>query len=134
MVRPDENERVMAAPSRSRNVHDGGAAHDLCGDSTRPAVVDQHLIPGAVMHGALAALMLTQPRHDRFHVKSERGSQAGLAAEFEAVRVLHPDLIPERGSHQDRHAGANRRLSNSEAGGGRDHVNWTLLQFKAADL
>src|SRR5438128_2299773 len=76
MVRPDEDERVMPAPSRPCNVLDGGAAHDPCADSARPAVVDQHLSPGAVMHGPLAAFMLTQPRNDRLDVKTERGRQA----------------------------------------------------------
>src|SRR5438270_3517487 len=124
----------MPAPSRPCNVLDGGAAHDPCADSARSAVVDQHLSPGAVMNGPLAAFMLAQPHNDWFHVKTEGGRHAGLAAEFESVGVLYPNLIAGWGRHEDRHAGANRRLGNSEARRSRDYVHRTLLQFKAAHL
>jgi hypothetical protein len=56
------------------------------------------------MNGPLATLMLAQPHNDRFDVKTEGGSQAGLTAEFESVRVRHPNLIAGWRSHQDQHA------------------------------
>ncbi len=56
------------------------------------------------MNGPLAALMLSQPHNDRFDVKTQGRSQAGLTAEFESVRVLHPNLIAGWGSHEDQHA------------------------------
>jgi len=56
------------------------------------------------MNGSLPALMLAQPHNDRFDVETQGRSQAGLTAEFESVRVLHPNLIAGWRSYEDQHA------------------------------
>ncbi len=57
------------------------------------------------MNGPLAALMLSQPHNDRFDVKTQGRSQAGLTAEFESV-------IAGWGSHEDQHALTDLRSSD----------------------